>query len=200
MDIMTGLQDIKFSLNFEIHGNDQVDWFWILAVSITSNNRIITVRNEVAKVMFLQACVCPQGGCLLLGGVSAPRGVSAPGGGVGIPACTEAEPPGRDGYCGGRYASYWNALLFLHKKIDAIYSEQGNDTGEPLADPRGEGGNQGCVYPSWWSSFIFMQFLINIWPNNRLAPTSLGLAPPVWEILYSPLRTQFRFLGRLVIQ
>ena len=25
---------------------------------------IITVRNEVAKVMFLQACVCPHGGCL----------------------------------------------------------------------------------------------------------------------------------------
>ena len=33
---------------------------------------LITVRNEVAKVMFLQACVCPQGGCLLRGG--APRG------------------------------------------------------------------------------------------------------------------------------
>ena len=27
--------------------------------------RLDTVRNEVAKVMFLQACVCPQGGCLL---------------------------------------------------------------------------------------------------------------------------------------
>ena len=31
---------------------------------------------------------------------------------VGIPACTEADPP-TDGYCCGRYASYWNAFL-LH--------------------------------------------------------------------------------------
>ena len=45
------------------------------------------------------------GGCLLQG-VSAPRG-------AGIPACTEADPPpGRDGYCCGRYASHWNAFLF----------------------------------------------------------------------------------------
>ena len=77
---------------------------------------IITVRNEVAKVMFSQACVCPQGeGCLVPGGgawsrrgVSGPggvpalgRGVPAPAGsapagsapGGGIPACTEADPP-----------------------------------------------------------------------------------------------------------
>ena len=66
---------------------------------------LVTVRNEVAKVMFLQACVCPQGGacsggsapggcvcsgeCLLPGGVcsqglsaiwgAAPGGVSTPG-------------------------------------------------------------------------------------------------------------------------
>ena len=44
---------------------------------------IVTVRNEVAKVMFLQACVCPQGevcsgGCLLPGGLL--LGVSVPGG------------------------------------------------------------------------------------------------------------------------
>ena len=30
--------------------------------------------------------------------------------GVSIPACTEADPP--DGYCCGRYASYWIAFLF----------------------------------------------------------------------------------------
>ena len=49
--------------------------------------RIFTVRNEVAKVMFLQVSVCPQRG----GAWS--RGGSAPGWGVGIPACTEADPP-----------------------------------------------------------------------------------------------------------
>ena len=105
----------------------------------------ITVRNEVAKVMFLQVSVCQQGGllpggCLLRGGVPGPGGpglggawsggawswgvpghggclllgasVAAPGG--GIPACTEAEPPGRDGYCCGRYASHWNAFLLTY--------------------------------------------------------------------------------------
>ena len=30
----------------------------------------------------------------------------------GIPACTEADIPTADGYCCGRYASYWNAFLF----------------------------------------------------------------------------------------
>ena len=60
---------------------------------------LITVLNEVAKVIFSQASVCPRGGgvsapagawsggCLLLGdvcsrGVSAPGGVSAPRGGL----------------------------------------------------------------------------------------------------------------------
>ena len=37
-----------------------------------------------------------------------PGGVQARGG--CIPACTEADPPA-DGYCCGRYASYWNAFL-----------------------------------------------------------------------------------------
>ena len=36
---------------------------------------IITVRNEVAKVMFSQACVCRRGG----GGVSGPGGCVVPG-------------------------------------------------------------------------------------------------------------------------
>ena len=47
-------------------------------------------------------------GSHLGGGVSRPT----PRGCVCIPACTEADPP-VDGYCCGRYASYWNAFL-LH--------------------------------------------------------------------------------------
>ena len=79
---------------------------------------IITVRNEYAKVMFLQASVCPRRGGvpgpggLVLGGCLVPGG-SAPGGGIGVPACTEADPPPRDGHCCGRYASYCNAFLFF---------------------------------------------------------------------------------------
>ena len=93
----------------------------------------ITVRNEVAKVMFLQVCVCPQGG-LLRGGCPVPRWgvlvrgvVPGPRGGllrgVGIPAWTEADHPGRDGYCCGRYASYWNAFLF---ELFVLFSFQQN--------------------------------------------------------------------------
>ena len=56
---------------------------------------IITVRNEVAKVMFLQACVCPQGGGVcsqggcLLWGVSAPGDVCSRGG-----VCSALRQPG----------------------------------------------------------------------------------------------------------
>ena len=39
------------------------------------------------------------------------EGVSRPTPRGCIPACTEAAPPPADGYCCGRYASYWNAFL-----------------------------------------------------------------------------------------
>ena len=54
----------------------------------------------------LGVCLVPGGGGLLLGGAWSR-------GGGGIRACTEADPPRRDGYCCGRYASYWNAFLFF---------------------------------------------------------------------------------------
>ena len=71
-----------------------IKWHLVVVIGHLSKPNvfvIITVRNEVAKVMSLQVCVCPQGGCLV-------RGVSGPGGmpdpeGVGIPACIEADPP-----------------------------------------------------------------------------------------------------------
>ena len=70
---------------------------------------VITVRDEVAKVMYLHVCVCPQGGgdvpgpgrVYSGGGAwcrgSASGGVPGPGGGwIGIPACTEADPLPRE--------------------------------------------------------------------------------------------------------
>ena len=97
-------------------------------------NSIFTVRNEVVKVMFLHVSVpaCFAGGipaCLAAGlwgrsalgdacsggsapgGMPAPRGVCSWGvcsGGV----CSRGCPPKADGYCCGRYESYWNAFLF----------------------------------------------------------------------------------------
>ena len=57
-------------------------------IPVFSGLFVITVRNEVAKVMFSQACVHRGEGAWSWGG-------SAPGG-VGIPACTEADPLGAD--------------------------------------------------------------------------------------------------------
>ena len=94
---------------------------------------VITIRNEVAKVMFLQTSVCPQGGYLtryppdqvhpLEPGTSPWDQVHAPG--PGTPPGTRYTPqdqvhplgPGiapslpRYGHCCARYASYWNAFL-----------------------------------------------------------------------------------------
>ena len=90
--------------------------------------------------MFLNVSVCPQGGGSALGGVSAPGEVGLLPGGRGVPplegcllggvcsqggACLGGFAPGgsalgegvvetpRDGYCYGRFASYWNAFLFI---------------------------------------------------------------------------------------
>ena len=54
--------------------------------------------------MFTGVCLS-TGGCLLPGG-HGPGGVHGPRGEPG------GDPP-PDGYCCGRYASYWNAFLFL---------------------------------------------------------------------------------------
>ena len=130
-----------------------------------SHGLIFTVRNEVAKAMFLQAFVCPRGlsapggvsalgvsapgGCLLLGGVCSggvsALGVSA-GGGGGCLLCTEAT--GRDGHCCGRYASYWNAFLFFFILMQFL-SKIGQIIG--------------------WHSYLWSWYL------------------PVWEILDPPL-------------
>ena len=97
---------------------------------------VITVRNEVGKVMFLHLSVCPQGvggwgliwgsvcsgGCLVQGRLSARGGAWSRGGclvGGGVPGpvvplrqTPRTRHPPADGYCCGRNASYWNAFLF----------------------------------------------------------------------------------------
>ena len=103
---------------------------WYLLPSASKLRRLCFYRR--LSIQWGGGCLVP-GGCLVLG-VSAPGGggvclvlggawsrgwggvgVSDPGG-VGIPACTEADPPGRDGYCCGRYASYWNAFLLVLRR------------------------------------------------------------------------------------
>ena len=79
-------------------------------------------QRSWGKVIFSPGCVI-----LFTGGVKGPRGCMVPGGGAwsrvevhGPGGCLvlggpSGGPPPRDGYCCGRYASYWNAFLFLAK-------------------------------------------------------------------------------------
>ena len=83
---------------------------WYLSDSVVPKHftrLIITVRNEVAKVMFLQVCVCPQGvsaprGCLVPGGLVQGRRVCLVpggcliGGGACLSACWDTNPPSRE--------------------------------------------------------------------------------------------------------
>ena len=67
------------------------------------------------------------------GGLQVHRGVSRPTPGGCIPACTEADTPPKDGYCRGRYASYWNAFLYhwwLYMISKLRTKQQGKTTGD----------------------------------------------------------------------
>ena len=43
------------------------------------------------------------------------------------PPGRQSRPPG-DGHCSGRYASYWNAFLFIYLFVQYIYFLQDNNT------------------------------------------------------------------------
>ena len=74
-------------------------------------------QTKFAKVMFLHLSVSHsvhRGGVCLSACWDTPPGTRHPPDQATPP--TRHPPSGsRDGYCCGRYASYWNALLFKHK-------------------------------------------------------------------------------------
>ena len=88
--------------------------------------------------MFSQASVCPQGEghawqrsvcvCVVKGSTRG-RGCTWRGGGVSV-AGGEVMSGIGDGHCSGRYASYWNAFLFLFQiqqslqLVDSMTEEQ----------------------------------------------------------------------------
>ena len=79
------------------------NWFIILVIVFRIHVCcIITVRNEVAKVMFLQVSVHRGGGVCSWG--AGPGGV--PGRRSWYPSMHWVRPPGRDSYCCRQYASY----------------------------------------------------------------------------------------------
>ena len=100
---------------------------------------VITVRNEIAKVMFLHLSVILSTGGVYLSAcwdatTPSPQTRHPPRPGPSGPAPPPDQaspwdqvpprtrhsppglgtPPGADGYCCGRYASYWNAFLFAY--------------------------------------------------------------------------------------
>ena len=128
-----------------LHGQSVQGFFLVMQFYYVD---VFTVRNEIAKVMFLQASVCPRGWGV---GVSAsvhawipppsgrpsreqthlPVSRHPPGSRHPLehtpPEQTpqrSRHPPGadisprRDGHCCGRYASYWNAFLLLFSLCD----------------------------------------------------------------------------------
>ena len=70
-------------------------------------------QTKLAKLMFSQVFVCPQGGSLSRGvsvqGGLCPGGVSVHGGSVSMRGLCQGDP---HMVKTGRYASYWNASLF----------------------------------------------------------------------------------------
>ena len=78
---------------------------------------IFTVRNEVAKVMFLHLSVIlftpgVGGVCLSACWDTTPLGSTPPQEAHPLEAHTTTRPPPPDGCRCGRYASYWNAFLW----------------------------------------------------------------------------------------
>ena len=81
------------------------------------------------KVICLQVCVCPRGGLSwgggwsrggwLVPGVAGSGGCLVLGGGSLVRGCLVETPP--DGYCCGRYASYWNAFLLITNDYVMIF-------------------------------------------------------------------------------
>ena len=184
--------------------------------------------------MFLQVSVCPQGGCLVPGGVPGPGGVCSWGvsalGGLlkGVPgpagvcsggvsglggylvpvgpgqgglvsqhALRQTPSPERDGYCCGRYASYWNAFLLCFISFFIMFTT-------PLPTPR-QTNNLTRWYPCGieWSSAlhdcITFSCLSTLWfwgemelcftaPTPKKQPNGSKTDFSIWSKMATPLK------------
>ena len=124
-----------------------------------NTNMVITVRNEVAKVMFLQACVCPHGGVSTSMHAGIPPQSRHPSGSRHTPLPPgsrhppEQTPPGRDGDCCGLRTvrillecilvlknyifckiSIKNLKLLRQKQLTSVQIQQGFSRSQPQQD------------------------------------------------------------------
>ena len=117
---------------------------------------IFTGRNEVvAKVMFLQVCVCPQGGRVsasVHGGMPYPPGMeNHPPPDGEPPQDRDTPPPEADSSIwsmSGRYTSYWNAFLwFIYCAENCMKMKEfglGGIPGPPLRSANAHGRRGFC--------------------------------------------------------
>ena len=86
---------------------------FILLIKIPPSH-VITIRNEVAQVMFLHLPVIlfTGGSASVHSGIPHPPGTRHPPQ-TRHPPWDQAPLRSRDGYCCGQYASYWNAFLLI---------------------------------------------------------------------------------------
>ena len=87
--------------------------FYTCLILFTGGGAIQHALQVVSQHALQQGGACSRG-CLLWG-VACSEGLSAPGGALLWGGCGNPPPPKADGYCCGRYASYWNAFLFCIK-------------------------------------------------------------------------------------
>ena len=151
------------------HSNKLIHAFFLVLLFIMVCSLFLPPGNEVwGKVIYLQVCVCSQGGawsqggclvwgvpglgalvkgrlCLVWGGACS--GGYQVGGGVPALGVSGLEGPGGnppDGYCCGRYASYWNAFLLLFRitnywtgiRQDQLELEIASELDFMVADPK----------------------------------------------------------------
>ena len=125
----------KFTTNLNQDRTFLGKWWRFLALDLIQNVSsrkltfsFFTIRNKLAKVMFLHLFVshsvhrgvlpqCMMGYHTPLGPGTPKSRPPGPGTPMSPPEQTHPLGPGApraDGYCCGRYASYWNAFLFLN--------------------------------------------------------------------------------------
>ena len=130
---------------------------------------IFTVRNEVAKVIFIQVCVCPHGGWGVVVSQHALQQVSKEGGVFAIPACIVDGIPaclatGLEGGCllPGGYL-FLEGMLFGGCLLLGGWRPHPHPH-PPPPPPKADGY---CCrrYTSYWNAFLFRLFWNLYWQS-----------------------------------
>ena len=151
---------------------------------------LLPSANEVVERLCFYTCLSV---ILFTGGVclSACGDMSAQGS-VCLSACWDTHPPGQTpvragtpgqippaahGHCSGRYASYWNAFLFIN------FSQRGDNY--HWRRPKGVAGD---TCPLSVHFYQFHALFRKKWLKYKVCTPTFGVGTLLWEIMY-PLLT-----------